>query len=461
MSKRYEIDMTSGPLLGKMLRFAFPVILSNILQLLYNAADSIIVGQFAENGKTALAAVGSTSSIIHLVTNLFIGFFLGGSIIIAQFKGAGQDEEVSKTVHTSALTSLLTGIIVCVIGQIAAKPLLTAMGTPPEVIGKSLLYIRIYFLGMPFTTFYNFGASTLRAVGDTKRPLYFLAVSGVLNVVLNAVLVICFGFDVAGVAIATVVSQALSAFLVLLSLLHSEGSIRLIPSKLKIHGKKLAMMVKVGLPIGLQNALFSFSNILIQSSINSFGEAAMAAHTAAVSIEGFLNVAVSGVADTSINFTGQNVGAGKYKRVRRVCAICSVLSVVISLGLGAVLFFFGDKLLSIYNSDPEVIACGLNRTRLIGLSYWVFALMNVFAGCLRGMGRSFLPMVTSLLGVCVFRIIYIYTIFEMSPNLLTLYAVYPASWAVAMILNMICYLIVSRMLIAGKLNVITKAKAKA
>ncbi len=457
MSKRHEMDMTSGPLLGKMLRFALPVILSNVLQLLYNAADSIVVGRFAEDGTTALAAVGSTASIIHLVTNLFIGFFLGGSIIIAQFKGAGEDDEVSKTVHTSALTSLFAGVAVCIVGQLVSEPLLRAMDTPADVIDQSLLYIRIYFIGTPFMTFYNFGASTLRAVGDTKRPLYFLTVSGIVNIVLNAVLVICFGLDVAGVAIATVVSQALSALFVFLSLLHSDSCIRLMPSKLKIHGKKLGMMAKVGLPIGLQNALFSFSNVLIQSSVNSFGEAAMAAHTAAVSIEGFMNVAVSGVADTSINFTGQNVGAGKYNRVRRVCAICSVLSVAISLMLGTVLFFFGDKLLAIYNSDPAVIECGLNRTKLVGLSYWIFALMNVFAGCLRGMGRSFLPMISSLLGVCAFRILYIYTIFKFSPTLLTLYAVYPASWFVAMVLNMICYFIISRLLIKGKLKVLTKA----
>lgn len=461
MARRNEIDMTSGPLLGKMLKFAVPVILSNMLQLLYNAADSIVVGRFAEDGKNALAAVGSTSSIIHLVTNLFIGFFLGGSIIIAQFKGAGDDKEVSKTVHTAALTSLITGIAVCLIGQIVAEPLLTAMGTPDEVIDKSLLYIRIYFLGMPFTTIYNFGASTLRAVGDTKRPLYFLTLSGIVNVALNAVMVIAFGMDVAGVAIATVASQMISAVLVIISLMHADSSIRLIPSKLKIHGKKLVMMLKVGLPIGLQNALFSFSNVLIQSTINSFGEAAMAAHTAAVSIEGFMNVAVSGVADTSINFTGQNVGAGKYKRVRRVCAICAALSAGISIALGLVMFFFGDKLLAIYNSDPQVIECGLNRTKLVGLTYWIFALMNVFAGCLRGMGRSFLPMISSLLGVCGFRIVFIYTIFKASPTLFTLYSVYPSSWFVAMALNGICYFIVSRMLIAGKLKVITKTKAKA
>ncbi len=457
MSRQQEINMTSGPLLGKMLRFALPVILSNVLQLLYNAADSIVVGRFAENGKNALAAVGSTASIINLITNLFIGFFLGGSIIIAQFKGAGDEEEVRKTVHTSALVSIFVGILVCAVGELAAEPMLRLMGTPQNVMNQALLYIRIYFAGMPFMTFYNFGASTLRAVGDTKRPLYFLSVSGIVNVALNLILVICFKLDVAGVAIATVVSQALSALFVFLSLLHNDSCIRLIPSKMKIHGKKLVMMTKVGLPIGLQNALFSFSNVLIQSSINSFGEAAMAAHTAAVSIEGFMNVAVSGVADTSVNFTGQNVGAGKYRRVSRVCAICSVLSVAISLALGAVLFFFGDRLVAIYNPDPEVISCALNRTRLIGLSYWIFALMNVFGGCLRGMGRSFLPMFSSLLGVCVFRIIYIYTIFKLSPTLLTLYAVYPASWFVGMVLNMICYFIISRLLIAGKLKAITKS----
>lgn len=451
------MDMTSGPLLGKMLRFALPVIFSNMLQLLYNAADSIIVGRFDIDGKVALAAVGSTSSIIHLVTNLFIGFFLGGSIIVAQFKGAGKEDEVSKTVHTAALTSLVTGVAVCILGQLVARPLLTIMDTPAEVIEKSLVYIRIYFLGMPFTTLYNFGASTLRAVGDTKRPLYFLAVSGVLNVGLNALFVIVFKLSVAGVAISTVISQALSAVLVLLSLFRSDSCIRLRMKRMRIHGSKLIMMLKVGVPIGMQNALFSFSNVLIQSSINGFGAAAMAAHTAAVSIEGFMNVAVSGVADTSINFTGQNVGAGKYERVRRVCTICAVLSVGISAALGAVMVLFGRHLLGIYNPDPEVIAYGLNRTTLVGLTYWIFALMNVFAGCLRGMGKSFLPMITSLVGICGFRIVYIYTIFALSPTLLTLYYSYPASWLVAMLLNLVCYLVVSRRLIAGKLRVVTKA----
>lgn len=457
MSKRYEMDMTTGPLLGKMIRFALPVVASNVLQLLYNAADSIIVGRFDTDGKLALAAVGSTASIIHLVTNLFIGFFLGASIIIAQFKGAGREDEVSKTVHTGALTSLLTGVLVCVIGLLVAEPLLVAMDTPAEVIEKSLLYIRIYFLGMPFTTIYNFGASTLRAVGDTKRPLYFLALSGVVNVVLNVVFVVVFHMSVAGVALATVISQALSALLVTICLLHAEGSIRLDPRRLRISGSKLVMMTKVGLPVGLQNALFSFSNVLIQSSINGFGAAAMAAHTAAVSIEGFMNVSVAGVADTSINFTGQNVGAGKYSRVRRVCAICSVLSVGISLVIGAVMILFGDKLLAIYNPDPEVIAFGLNRTTLIGATYWSFALMSVFSGCMRGMGRSALPMLTSVLGICGFRILYIYTVFQWSPTLLTLYISYPASWILTMLCNFVCYMIVSRMLIKGKLKVITKA----
>ncbi|MBE6760279.1 MAG: MATE family efflux transporter [Ruminococcaceae bacterium] len=456
MSKRYEMDMTTGPLLGKMIRFALPVVLSNVLQLLYNAADSIIVGRFDADGKLSLAAVGSTASIIHLVTNLFIGFFLGASIIIAQFKGAGKEDEVSKTVHTGALTSLLTGIVVCAIGLLVSEPLLVAMDTPAEVIDKSLLYIRIYFLGMPFTTVYNFGASTLRAVGDTKRPLYFLALSGVVNVALNALFVIVFHMSVAGVAAATVISQALSAVLVTFCLLHAEGSIRLNPRRLRINGSKLVMMAKVGVPVGLQNALFSFSNVLIQSSINGFGSAAMAAHTAAVSIEGFMNVSVAGVADTSINFTGQNVGAGKYDRVRRVCVICSVLSVGISLIIGAGMILFGDKLLAIYNPDPEVIAYGLNRTTLIGATYWSFALMSVFSGCMRGMGRSALPMLTSVLGICGFRILYIYTIFAWSPTLLTLYISYPASWVLTMLCNLVCYLVVSRMLMKGRLKVITK-----
>jgi len=458
MSKRYEMDMTSGPLLGKMIRFSLPVVLSNVLQLMYNAADSIIVGRFDADGKIALAAVGATASIIHLVTNLFIGFFLGGSIIIAQYKGAGKEEDVSKTVHTAALTSLLTGIAVCVIGQLVASPLLTAMDTPPEVIDKSLIYLRVYFLGMPFTTLYNFGASTLRAVGDTKRPLYFLTIAGILNVGLNAVFVIVLKMSVAGVAAATVISQAVSAALVLVCLMHADGSIRLTPGKLGISPSKLAMMTKVGLPVGLQNALFSFSNLLIQSSINGFGAAAMAAHTAAVSIEGFMNTSVAGVADTSINFTGQNVGAGKFRRVHRVCFICSALSAGISIVFGTFMILFGRELLSIYNPDPEVIAYGLNRTTLIGATYWSFAIMSVFSGCLRGMGQSFLPMLMSVLGICGFRILYIYTIFEWSPTLLTLYISYPASWVLTMLMNLVCYLIVSRRLISGKLKVITRAE---
>ncbi len=452
------MDMTTGPLLGKMICSALRVVLSNVLQLLYNAADSIIVGRFDTDGKLALAAVGSTASVIHLVTNLFVGFFLGASIIIAQFKGAGDEEEVSKTVHTGALTSLLTGIVVCGIGLLAAEPLLTAMDTPPEVIQMSLLYIRIYFIGMPFTTLYNFGASALRAVGDTKRPLYFLAISGAVNVVLNLFFVVSLRMSVAGVAAATVISHALSAALVLACLMHAEGSIRLDLRKLRINGGKLVMMAKVGLPIGLQNALFSFSNVIIQSSINGFGAAAMAAHTAAVSIEGFMNVSVAGVADTSINFTGQNVGAGKYHRVRRVCAICSALSVAISLAIGAVMIVFGRHLLAIYNPDPEVIAFGLNRTALIGATYWSFALMSVFSGCLRGMGHSFAPMLISVLGICGFRILYICTVFEWFPTLLSLYISYPASWILTMLCNLVCYLIVSRRLLAGKLKVITDSK---
>lgn len=456
MSRRYEIDMTRGPLFGKLLRFALPAMLSNVLQLLYNAADMIIVGRYDIEGKASLAAVGSTASVIHLVTNLFMGVTLGASIIIAQYRGAEREEDVSRTVHTAALSSFLCGVFVTVVGLVISEPMLIWMDTPPDVFDKALLYIRIYFLGMTSMLVYNFGASALRAIGDTKRPLYFLTAAGVLNVLLNLLFVVVLRFGVAGVALATVISQTLSAVLVIVCLVRSDGSIRLRFSKLRIHADKLAAMLRIGLPIGLQNSLFSISNVLVQSSVNSFGSAAMAAHTAAVSIEGFMNAVVKGVADASMNFTGQNVGAGENLRVKRVCAICGAAAAGCSLALGTVIFCFGSQLLSIYNPDPEVIAYGLNRIMLVGLTYWTFGLMQVFAGCLRGMGRSTLPMICSLLGICGFRILYIYTVFPLSRTLLTLYFSYPASWTVAMLANMICYFVISRKLIKGTLRTAVK-----
>jgi len=450
LGKRNEIDMTHGPLLGKILKFAAPVVLTNVLQLLYNAADMAIVGQFDADGSGSLAAVGATSSIIHLVTNIFMGLSLGTGVAVAQHKGAGEEEDVSKTVHTSILSSVICGFIVCAIGILISRPMLVMMGTPETIIERSVLYIRIYFSGMPFMMLYNFGASIHRAVGDTKRPLYFLTFSGIVNVALNLVFVIVFHMGVAGVALATITSQAISAVLMTTSLCHTEGCCRLEFRKLRIHWKKLGEIMRIGMPAGIQNSLFSISNVLIQSSINSFGEIVMAANTAAISIEGFMNSAVAGVADASTNFTGQNVGAGKYKRIRRVALVCGIVSVIISVVMGAVILIFGRNLLSIYNPDPEVIEQGMYRLMVNGSTYALFALMQVFAGGLRGMGKSLAPMLISIVGVCGLRIVYIYTIFALFPQLDVLYISYPTSWLCAMLANMVCYFIVSRRLIAGK-----------
>jgi len=387
-----------------------------------------------------------------------MGLSLGTGVAVAQHKGAGEEKDVHQTVHTSILASVICGIIVCAVGILISRPMLALMGTPENIMDRSLTYIRIYFAGMPCMMLYNFGASIHRAVGDTRRPLYFLTFSGILNVALNIVFVVFFHMGVAGVALATVISQANSAILMTSSLCHSEGCYRLELRKLKIYWKKLAEVMRIGMPAGIQNSLFSISNVLIQSSINSFGEIVMAANTAAVSIEGFMNSAVAGVADASINFTGQNVGAGKYKRIRRVALVCGIASVIISVGMGALILTFGRQLLSVYNTDPEVIEQGLHRLFVNGITYSIFALMQVFAGCVRGMGKSLAPMLISIIGICGLRIVYIYTVFALFPQLNVLYLSYPASWLCAMLANMIYYLITSRRLIAGKWTPAIKAK---
>ena len=326
-AKSYEIDMCNGPLTGKLLRFAIPLMFSGILQLLFNAADIIVAGRFA--GHQALAAVGSTSSLINLLVNVFIGLSVGTNVLCANYIGAKQEKAVSETVHTSVLLSLICGVILIFIGVLLARPLLTLMGTPEDVLNQATLYMRIYFVGMPATMLYNFGAAILRAVGDTKRPLYFLFASGVVNVILNLIFVIVFHLGVAGVAIATVISQCISALLVLRCLIHEEGMYRLHLNKLKIHKNRLILMIRIGLPAGMQGAIFSISNVLIQSSVNSFGSVAMAGNTAASNIEGFIYTAMNAFHQTSISFTSQNYGAGKKKRITRILIQCEILVFIV------------------------------------------------------------------------------------------------------------------------------------
>ena len=439
-SRGYEIDMCNGPLFGKILIFAVPLMLSGMLQLFFNAADIIVVGQFV--GHTALAAVGSTGSLINLLVNVFVGLSVGTNVLVARYYGARDAKHLHETVHTSVLTSVLSGTALIVIGLILAEPLLTLMGTPDDVLDQAALYMRIYFVGMPASMLYNFGAAILRAVGDTKRPLYFLFISGIVNVILNLVLVLVFHLGVAGVAIATVTSQVISAVLVALCLIKTDAPYRLELKKLRIHKSKLLEIIKIGLPAGMQGAVFSISNVLIQSSINSFGSTVMAGSTAASNIENFVYTAMNALYQTALSFTGQNVGGGKYKRIGKIMRICVLDVTAIGILLGGGAYLCGSTLLSIYTSDPQVIQYGLERMMFVCLPYFLCGIMDTLVGSLRGMGYSIMPMIVSLTGACVLRIVWIMTIFRMNPTLSTLFLSYPVSWFVTALAHFICYLIV-------------------
>ena len=383
-NKSYEMDMCNGPLFGKILLFAVPLMLSGILQLLFNAADIVVVGRFA--GSQALAAVGSTSSLINLLINVFVGLSVGANVLVARYYGGQKDKDVSETVHTAITTSIISGLFLVILGVAAARPLLELMGTPEDVLDQSVLYMRIYFAGMPVLMLYNFGSAILRAVGDTRRPLYFLFAAGVVNVCLNLIFVVGLHMGVDGVGWATVISEHISAFLVVKSLMKAPGSMRLDLKKLKIHKKKLKQIVKVGLPAGMQGAIFSISNVLIQSSVNSFGSIAMAGNTASSNVEGFVYTAMNAVYQTNLSFTSQNLGGGKYARINRTLYICLgvVTGVGIALGAGAVLG--GRSLLHIYSSDPEVIRYGMLRMTIICSTYFLCGIMDCMVGSLRGMG---------------------------------------------------------------------------
>lgn len=439
-TKTYEMDMCHGPLFRKILVFTLPLILSGILQLLFNAADVIVVGQFA--GSESLAAVGSTSSLTNLLVNLFIGLSVGVNVLVARFYGARQEQEAQETVHTAVVISVLGGIVLAFLGIWLAKPLLTLMDTPDDVIRYSVLYMRIYFAGMPVMLLYNFGSAILRAIGDTRRPLYFLAVAGVINVILNLVFVICFHMGVAGVATATVISQCVSAVLIVRCLMKSEGCIRLQPEKLRIHWGKLAKTARIGLPAGVQGMLFSISNVLIQSSVNSFGSIAMAGNTAGQNVEGFVYTSMNAVHQTAVSFTGQNLGGKQYKRINQILVECVLFVTVIGLVLGNGAYLLGDRILGIYSSDAEVVAYGMERLSIICTTYCLCGIMDVMVGVIRGLGYAVLPMIVSLMGACVFRIIYIYTVFEWNRTLHTLYISYPISWAMTAAVHIICFLIV-------------------
>ncbi|MCI8601512.1 MAG: MATE family efflux transporter [Oscillospiraceae bacterium] len=445
MAKRsYEIDMCNGPILGKLLRFSLPLMLSGVLQLLFNAADIVVVGRFS--GSEALAAVGSTGSLINLLINVFIGLSIGTNVLVAQYYGAKDVKNLSDTVHTSVAISLASGAFLIFLGFFAAPPLLRLMGTPEDVLGQAALYVRIYFAGMPVMMLYNFGSAILRALGDTRRPLYFLTMAGVVNVLLNLFFVIVLKMGVAGVATATVISQAVSALLILNCLIRSDGIYRLDLKKLRIHKSVLFGMMRIGLPAGMQGAVFSISNVLIQSSINSFGSVAMAGNTAASNIEGFVYTAMNALYQANLSFTSQNMGAKKYSRIGRILALCLATVAVIGLVLGGAAALAGRPLLSIYSSDPEVIGYGLNRLQIIATTYLICGMMDVMVGSMRGMGYSIMPMVVSLTGACGIRILWIMTVFAMHRSLFVLYLSYPVSWGITFLAHLVCFFVARRKL---------------
>ena len=437
MKKSYEIDMCDGPLLSKILLFSVPLMMSGILQLLFNAADIIVVGRFA--GSSALAAVGSTSSLINLLINVFVGLSVGVNVLVAKYYGGQREKDMSETVHTAVLTSLLSGLFLVILGGIAARPLLHLMGTPDDVLDQAVLYMRIYFLGMPVLMVYNFGAAILRAIGDTRRPLYFLFMAGVVNVALNLFFVIGLGMGVDGVGWATVISEHVSALLVLKSLMEAPGALKLNLKELRIHPKKLKRIVKIGLPAGMQGAIFSISNVLIQSSVNSFGSIAMAGNTASANIEGFVYTAMNAVYQTNLSFTSQNLGGRKYSRINRIMYICLAVVTVVGITLGITAVLAGDLLLGIYSSDAQVLRYGMLRLEIICGTYFLCGIMDCMVGSLRGLGYSVIPMFVSLTGACGFRVLWVFTVFAAYRSLDVLYLSYPVSWAITAAAHMITF----------------------
>ena len=442
MARNYEMDMTSGPLLGKILAFSFPLMCSGVLQLLFNAADIIVVGRYA--GHTALAAVGSTSSLINLLVNLFVGLSVSANVLIARSYGAGRMEAVHKGVHTAMLTALVGGIALIFVGLAASRPMLSLMGTPDDVIDQAALYLRIYFVGAPSLLVYNFGAAILRAVGDTRRPLYFLTLAGVLNVILNLIFVIVFSMGVAGVALATILSQTLSAWLIVLCLMHNTGAFQLVLQELRIDKEQLQEILRIGVPAGIQGMVFSLSNVVIQSSVNSFGSAVMAGNTAASNIEGFVYTCMNAVSQTSMSFVSQNVGARRFARVDQVVLRCMLLSAGVGILLGNSAYLLGRWLLGIYTPEPQVITYGLYRMSVVCTTYFLCGWMDCLACSVRGLGSSMLPMIVSILGACVLRIIWVMTLFQWERTQLCLYLSYPVSWAITAAVHLICFLILRR-----------------
>lgn len=441
-TKKYSMDMCEGPVLKKMLIFALPLMASSLLQLLFNAADIIVVGRFA--GDTSLAAVGSTTSIVNLLVNLFIGCSIGANVLVARYFGAKRLEDLSETVHTAMAIGIISGIGLTIVGIIGAPIILRLMKTPEEVLGLAIIYLRTYFLGMTAMMTYNFGAAILRAIGDTKRPLYYLMTAGVINVSFNLLFVIVFKWGVFGVGIATTISQIVSAILVFRCLMKEQEEIRVYPRKIKLHKDKLINVLRIGLPAGFQSTLFSISNVFIQSSVNSFGAVVMAGNSAAQNIEGFIYVSTNAFHQAAVSFTSQNYGAKKYDRINRIMFVAQGCTIIIGSLFSGAAVAMGPALLSLYTTSPDVVKAGMVRLMIIGLTYPLCGIMDTMVGSLRGMGYSVVPMIVSLLGACATRLIWLATVFQIDTfhTIETVYIIYPISWVFTALAHIITYIIV-------------------
>lgn len=448
-TKKYSMDMCEGPILKKMLIFALPLMASSLLQLLFNAADIIVVGRFA--GDTSLAAVGSTTSIVNLLVNLFIGCSIGANVLVARFYGAKRLQDLSETVHTAMAIGIVSGIGLTIVGMIGAPVILRLMKTPEEVLGLAVVYLRTYFLGMIAMMIYNFGAAILRAIGDTKRPLYYLMTAGIINVSFNLLFVIVFKWGVFGVGIATTISQIVSAILVFRCLMKEQEEIRVYPKKIKLHKDKLLNILQIGLPAGFQSTLFSISNVFIQSSVNSFGAVVMAGNSAAQNIEGFIYVSTNAFHQAAVSFTSQNYGAKKYDRINRIMFVAQGCTIIIGSLFSGAAVAMGPALLSLYTTSPDVVKAGMVRLMIIGLTYPLCGVMDTMVGSLRGMGYSVVPMIVSLLGACATRLVWLATVFQVDAfhTIETVYIIYPISWVFTALAHIITYIIVKNRMKKG------------
>lgn len=451
--KRYRQDMLSGPLLPSIISYTIPIILTGLLQLLFHAADLVVVGT---KGEIYLSAVGATNAITNLIVNLFIGLSVGAGVTMAHAMGCKDQEAIHRTVHTALPTAFIGGLILTVVGIALSETFLRWMETPETVLPYSTLYMRIFFGGMVFNMIYNFGAALLRAAGDTRGPLVYLTIAGVANVLLNLVFVLVLGMTVDGVALATIISQAISAVLVVRALMRRTDAAKLMLFKLRIYKAQITKIIRLGLPAGIQGSLFSISNVLIQSSINSFGEVFMAGSTAAGSIEGFVYVTMNAFHQTALNFTGQNIGAGQYRRVRKILLICLACVSVAGIAVGGGAYLLREPLLRIYIVDSPnaavAIAAGAERMLYVCIPYFILGLMDVTTGVLRGLGSSIAPMVISVLGVCGFRIAWIYTVFAAHHTPGALFVSYPISWALTFVIQFAAFLWIYRKYVSNQLK---------